>query len=151
MNGKQAASAIVAAGVVAGAAMYWLQVYAFYNRLPDTTVLRVVTETGQDPLSLSEFSGIDAESSPLRFRACAKLADPAEITHAQPAENPEPLLAPSWFSCFNAEELGEALNRGEARAYLSETEIHPGVDRVIAVYPDGRAFAWHQLNGTLEN
>lgn len=151
MNGKTAATAIIGAGLLAGAAMYYLQVYAFYDRLPDTTVLRVVTETGQDPLSLSDFDGIDAASSPLRFRACAKLADPTEIAHAKSAEKPEPLTAPGWFSCFNAAEIGDALSRGEAKAYVSETEIHPGVDRVIAVYPDGRAFAWHQLNGTLEN
>jgi len=24
------------------------------------------------------------------------------------------------------------------------------VDRVVALFPDGRAFAWNQLNGTLE-
>jgi hypothetical protein len=35
---------------------------------------------------------------------------------------------------------------GEALAFLSEPNIHPGVDRVVAVFPDGRAFAWHQLN-----
>ncbi len=32
-------------------------------------------------------------------------------------------------------------------AFLGEKDIRDGgVDRVIAVYPDGRAFAWHQLN-----
>ena len=25
-------------------------------------------------------------------------------------------------------------------------EVRPDVDRVLIVYPDGRAFAWHQLN-----
>jgi len=25
-----------------------------------------------------------------------------------------------------------------------------GVDRVVAVFGDGRAYAWHQLNGKLE-
>jgi hypothetical protein len=34
---------------------------------------------------------------------------------------------------------------------LSEPEIHPGVDRVVAVFPDGRAFAWHQLNASLSD
>lgn len=151
MNGKHAAAALVGAGVLAGAAMYWLQVYAFYTTLPETTVLRVVTETGQDPLSLSDFEGIDATSSPVRFRACAKLADVTETATAQaPSITPEPLTAPSWFSCFDATALGDAIKRGEAKVYLSEREVHTGVDRLIAVYPDGRAYAWHQLNGTLE-
>ena len=34
-------------------------------------------------------------------------------------------------------------------AFLSEPDIHPGVDRVVAVFGDGRAYAWHQLNGSL--
>ena len=61
-------------------------------------------------------------------------------------EKPTPLIAPSWFSCFNAKQIGADLENGAAVAFLSEENIHPGVDRVIAVYPDGRAFAWQQLN-----
>ena len=38
------------------------------------------------------------------------------------------------------------MERGEALAFLSQHDIASGVDRVVAVYPDGRAFAWHQLN-----
>ncbi|GGE10137.1 hypothetical protein SAMN05421774_102236 [Gemmobacter megaterium] len=151
MTGRIAAIAIVLSAIVAGAAMYWMQVYAFYDRLPETTVLRVSTETGVQPLSLAAFEGIDANSSPLRFRACARLAEMTEVAHALPATDPDPLTAPGWFGCFDAEAIGTAIKRGEATAYLSEREIHRGVDRLIAVFPDGRAYAWHQLNGTLED
>ncbi|MFN3647838.1 MAG: DUF6446 family protein [Gemmobacter sp.] len=151
MNGKALVIGLVGTAAIAGAAMWYLQVYAFYNTLPDTTPLRVTTETGVQALSLSAFEGIDATSSPLRFRACATLADPGELTTALPADKPEPLTAPGWFDCFDAETIGTAIKRGEARAYLSEREIARGVDRIIAVFPDGRAYAWHQLNGTLEN
>ncbi|WP_233588990.1 DUF6446 family protein [Falsigemmobacter faecalis] len=150
-TGRTAAIAIVASAALAGGAMYWLQVYAYYDTLPETTVLRATTQTGVEPLSLSEFEGIDATSSPLRFRACAQLADPGELSHAVPAEKPEPLTGPSWFSCFDAATIGADLQSGAAKALLSEREIHLGVDRILAVYPDGRVFAWHQLNGTLEN
>ena len=34
-------------------------------------------------------------------------------------------------------------------AFLSVADITRGVDRVVAVFPDGQAFAWHQLNDTL--
>ncbi|MBS0563510.1 MAG: histidine kinase, partial [Proteobacteria bacterium] len=34
----------------------------------------------------------------------------------------------------------------KAVAFLSDENIHPGVDRVVAVYADGRAYAWQQLN-----
>lgn len=151
MTGKAAALAIIISAVLGGAAMYWLQVYAYYTRLPDTTVLRITTPTGVQPLSLAAFEGIDAASSPLRFRACAQLAEMTEVAHATPAANPDPLTAPGWFGCFDAEAVGAAIKRGEAAAYLSERDIHRGVDRLIAVFPDGRAYAWHQLNGTLED
>jgi hypothetical protein len=151
VNGKYLVIGLAGSAVIAGAAMWYLQVYAFYDRLPDTTVLRVTTESGPQPLSLSAFQGIDATSSPLRFRACVTLAQPGELTGAVPATKPDPLTAPGWFDCFDAASIGAALQRGEAVAWLSEREIHRGVDRIIAVYPDGRAFAWQQLNGTLEN
>lgn len=150
MNGKYLALGLSGSALIAGAAMWYLQVYAFYERLPDTTVLRVTTEAGPQPLSLAAFRGIDAASSPLRFRACVTLADPLELAKALPATKPDPLLAPGWFDCFDAAAIGGALQRGEAVAYLAEREIHRGVDRIIAVYPDGRAYAWQQLNGTLE-
>ena len=151
MNGKILVIGLAGSALIAGAAMYYLQVYAFYDRLPDTTPLHIASDSGQRPLSLTAFDGIDATSSPLRFRACATLADLTEITSATPAADPDPLTAPGWFSCFDAAAIGGALQRGEASAYLSHPDIVHGIDRVIAVYPDGRAFAWHQLNGKLEN
>lgn len=150
MNGKYLVLGLAAAAVIAGAAMYYVQVYAFYVTLPDSTPLTVATEAGARPLTLTRFDGIDATSSPLRFRVCAVLADPSELVGAIPADKPDPLTAPGWFSCFDAATIGGALRRGEARAYLSERNIARGVDRVIAVYPDGRTYGWHQLNGTLE-
>lgn len=152
MNGKVIAIGLVAAAVIAGAGMYYLQVYAFYDRLPADTVLHVAPADGGVPrvLAVQDFEGIDATSSPLRFRACFRLADAAQIADAEPVANPLPLIAPGWFSCFDAAALGAALERGEARAFVAEHEIARGVDRVIAVFPDGRAYAWHQLNGTLE-
>jgi hypothetical protein len=56
------------------------------------------------------------------------------------------LTAPGWFGCFDAEAIGEALKEGRAVAYLGEENIHYGIDRVVAVMDDGRAFAWHQIN-----
>ena len=31
-------------------------------------------------------------------------------------------------------------------AYLAQADIHDGFDRVVAIFDDGRGFAWHQLN-----
>jgi len=151
MMGKFLVVLMLGCAVVGGGLMYYLQVYAFYEPLPETTVVRVTLPDGsKQPLSIADFEGIDAYSSPLRMRACVQLADVGELAQAVPAAKPEPLVAPGWFGCFDAAAIGEALKSGQATAYLSEHEIARGVDRLIAAFPDGRAFVWHQLNGTLE-
>ena len=57
-----------------------------------------------------------------------------------------PLTGPKWFDCYDAETIGADLEAGTAIAFLSEFNITYGIDRVIAVYDDGRAYIWHQLN-----
>ncbi len=64
-------------------------------------------------------------------------------------EGATPLVAPGWFDCFDANRIGEALETGEAIAFLSEANISPGIDRVVAVFPDGEAFAWNQVNAEM--
>jgi hypothetical protein len=61
-------------------------------------------------------------------------------------EGATPLVAPGWFSCFNADDIGVALEEGRAVAYLGEENIQYGIDRVVAIMDDGRAFAWNQIN-----
>ena len=55
-----------------------------------------------------------------------------------------------WATCYDADPFGSDLEAGAATALLGRRDITRGVDRVVAIYPDGRAFAWHQVNGTLE-
>ena len=57
-----------------------------------------------------------------------------------------PLIAPNWFDCFDAKQLGSDLEKGIALAFLGEENITYGIDRIVAVYDDGRAYAWHQIN-----
>ncbi|PRX38176.1 hypothetical protein SAMN05216257_103301 [Meinhardsimonia xiamenensis] len=142
---------LVGPALVAGALMYWLQLYAFYEELdPASVELTLISrETGvPEPFPGTVIAAIDADSSPIRFRACARadIAPEALSAAFEPYPKPEPLNAPGWFDCFDAREIGEALKAGRARAFLSAPEIHDGVDRVIAVMEDGRAFAWQQLN-----
>lgn len=154
MNGKIVAGSIVLIGAIAGVAMYWLQVYAFYEEaafVPGEEIRLTLIEGGKaEPIIAEEVTGIDSESSPIRFRACFR----TPMTQAMLTETyqiypgPVPNIAPGWFDCFDAEAIGTALEKGEAIAFLSEANIHPGVDRVVAVFPDGRAFAWHQLNAS---
>ena len=137
--------------LIAGIAIYWLQLYAFYEEVSAETaeVTAVNIATGQaEPLVISGFEGIDGTSSPIRYRACftTAMSVPALTETYVAYDNPTPLTAPGWFDCFDAVAIGQALERGEALAFLSARDIHNGVDRVLAVFPDGRAFAWHQLN-----
>jgi hypothetical protein len=151
VSGKIIGIFIVVTALIAGVTIYWLQLYAFYDEVSyDDTSLRMTNVvTGEpEPVLYDAFKGIDADSSPLRFRGCfsttmslAMLSETFEIY-----ENATPLTAPGWFDCFDADQIGEALETGEAIAFLGEADIHDGVDRVVAIFPDGRGFTWHQLN-----
>ncbi len=144
--------AIVIVAAIAGGFLWYTAERAFYEPVAfqPGAEIRLVPLTGDQPeaIVVEGIEGIDAESSPIKFRACFRtplsLAMLTETYRDYPGA--EPLVAPSGFDCFDAAAIGKALETGEALAFLSEPNIHPGVDRVVAVFPDGRAFAWHQLN-----
>jgi len=152
VNGKIVAGGIVVTSLIAGAAMYWLQVYAFYAPVTFTPgdEIRLTPIIGDAPeaIVVADLQGIDANSSPLRFRACfttpLTLATLSETYRSYTAA--APTIAPGWFDCFDAGAITAALESGEALAFLSEALIAPQIDRVVAVFPDGRAYAWHQLH-----
>ena len=151
MKGKLLAMGIVGITAIAAAAMYYLQVYAFYEEVSGDAISIELTNvaSGQpEPILADNVKAIDADSSPLRFRACFTTPHGhSMLTETYVVyENPVPLTAPGWFDCFNANEVGQALENEAAIAYLAQAEIHDGVDRVVAIFDDGRAFAWHQLN-----
>lgn len=157
MNGKIAAGAIVISAALAGVAIWYLQIYAFYEPVsfsPGQEITLTTIESGQpEPILAEGVTGIDAGSSPLRFRACFTTPmTQAMLSETYVAyEGAVPLVAPGWFDCFDAVEIGTALERGEALAFLSQSNIATDIDRVVAVFPDGRAFAWHQLNPAAED
>jgi len=163
VNGKIVGSFLVISGLVAGVAMYWLQVYAYYEPAAFTPgeEIKLTPIVGDVPeaIIVENVTGIDATSSPLRFRACfsTPLSQGMLTETYRVYEKATPLVAPGWFDCFDANKIGEALETGDAIAFLSEANIthadltQPGtasIDRVVAVFPDGQAFAWHQLNAT---
>ncbi len=137
--------------------MYWLQEYAYYTPVSfqkGSEIALTLIESGlPEPILADGIEGIDADSSPLRFRACFHTPmSQAMLTETYKVyEGAVPLIAPSWFTCFDATKIGDALATGEAIAFLSQANIAPSIDRVVAVFPDGRAFAWHQIHpGTEE-
>ena len=73
MNGKVIGGFIVLSGLIAAAAMYYLQVYAFYDDVSDTTEtveLTTVAGGAPEPILAENIRAIDADSSPIRYRAC---------------------------------------------------------------------------------
>jgi hypothetical protein len=152
MIGRVAAVALLACALVAGAAMYWLQTRAFYERIPDgpgAEVRLTSLSTGApEPITYDGFEAIDATSSPIRYRAC--FTTPLRFgtlteTYA-PAADPVPLTAPGWFDCFDAAAIAEALDSGDALAFMGHENITYGIDRIVAITRDGRGYSWHRIN-----
>lgn len=156
MNGKLVSGFIVIPALIAGAAIYYTQEYAYYQPVEPASaqaVIRITDLVGMaEPMLSDGFEGIDAESSPLRFRGCFRTPMSLAMLSETYAiyQKPTPLNAPSWFTCFDSGRLTDDLATGKAVAFLSEKNISPGVDRVVAVYPDGRAYAWQQPNESAE-
>ncbi|WP_306751156.1 DUF6446 family protein [Paracoccus actinidiae] len=144
MNGKIVGIGLLAIGAVAGGGMWYLQEYYFYDRIPAADAITVQTAAGPIAVPASDFQGIDGDSSPLKWRACAVLAEqPADPV---PFKGATPIGAPRWFDCFDHGQITTDLESGAAQAVLGQAEIRPDVDRVLAIYPDGRVYGWHQYN-----
>jgi hypothetical protein len=150
--GKIYVGIIVISALLAGAAIYYLQVYGYYSEIqassPAAEIRMTTVEGVAEPVIIEGFEGIDAARSPIRFRACFRTPQSmAMMTETYKIyDGATPLVAPGWFGCFDANAIGEALEQGRAVAYLGEENIQYGIDRVIAVMDDGRAFAWNQIN-----
>lgn len=152
MIGKILAGGTLITALVAGVGLYYLQVYHFYEPVKatgtdDVTLVSMVS--GQpEPVLYDDFEAIDATSSPIRYRACfTTTMSHAMLTETyEPYEKAEPLVAPGWFGCFDAKDIGAALEEGRALAFLSVKDIEYGIDRIVAITEDGRGYSWHQIN-----
>ena len=150
--------AILGSAIFAAVVMYYQLVYAGYAELTQAEVgeiqlLSLVTRESE-PILSENVKAIDTVEEGVRlsgmisFRACFETpSSQAMLTETyQIAENAVPLNAPAWFDCFNARDIGAAIEDGNAIAFTSEENISYGVDRIVAILPDGRGYAWHQLN-----
>ncbi len=142
---------ILVTALIAGAALYYLQVYAYYTeiRAEVAEVQMTSVVSGQpEPILFENYKGIDSDSSPIRLRACfdTPLSQAMLTETYQTYQGATPLVAPGWFDCFDALTIGDAIESGEAIAFLGVANITYGVDQVVAVFPDGRGYVWHQIN-----
>ncbi|NNE52655.1 MAG: histidine kinase [Sulfitobacter sp.] len=149
MSGKIAGIAILISALIAGAALYYLQIYGFYESVVDEEVTLVsLTTDEREPIAIADFQGIDADSSPIRYRACfttdLSLGE-AGAAYVQ-LDVATPRNAPGWFDCFDAEGIAAELESGKAQVFLGGKNVAYGVDRIVAITEDGRGYVWHELN-----
>lgn len=149
MSGKIMGILIMVSALIAGGALYYLQVYGFYEEVrQDSVSLMSLTSQESEPIPADGVTAIDADSSPIRFRACftTPLSLPFLTESYVMVPQATPRNAPDWFSCFDAAAIGAALERGSALAFMGQKNVDYGVDRIVAVTEDGRGYIWHELN-----
>ncbi|MGX9357371.1 DUF6446 family protein [Roseobacteraceae bacterium S113] len=152
MAGKLIGGGIVALALIAGAVLYYLQVYAFYDEVAETgagdVALTLLGTDQPEAILYDDFKAIDSESSPIRYRACFTTPEShALLTETYESYAPAiPRTGPSWFDCYDAEAIAGELDAGTALAFLGEKNIRYGVDRVVVITDDGRGYVWHTLN-----
>lgn len=151
MSGKIVGIAILVSALIAGAALYYLQIYGFYEEVSaDVQQVTLVSQASNAPeaISAEAIEAIDADSSPIRFRACfSTTEDPAALIDTYIlAERPVPRNAPAWFECFDAAGIAAALDSGDAKAFVGQKNVAFGVDRIVVITDGGRGYIWHELN-----
>ena len=140
-SGKLVMKGLLVFCIIFGAGLWYFQNYAYYDEVTDVTE---VTAYG-DAFPIADYRGINADTSPLKLRACFTV-DWDYFPSDEYKLVAEPLVAPAWFNCFNAEQITLDILNDKAVAILAaENEIY-GFSRYIAQYEDGRAFMWRQIN-----
>lgn len=133
-----------AIALIAGASIYYLQGYAYYHEVEGLDSV----EIGGARFAVSGYQGLDNDSLPLRLRGCFTLADPeGALAAGEPDPDAEPFEAPSWFECWDVEQLSRDLEAGRAQAVVAArvTTGEFDTERLVAIYPDGRAFQWRRI------
>lgn len=144
MQGKTVVLILVGAAVIFAAALWYFQNHAYYEDVVSSPV-----EIDGRTYAPADWQGISASSSPLKARSCFRL-DPEVagriLIERKSETGAEPLVAPYWFDCFDAAALSRDLSDGNAVAILLGPTSSDGIDAWLALYPDGRAYGWRQVN-----
>jgi len=150
VTGRAAALVILGVAALAGAGLFYLEQFHWYEvRAPGDGVVTLTRADGNaTEIAVTDLQVAEGAASPLKYRACFRLAEPLDAAAAdfRPYAAPEPTVAPLTFPCFDADAIADALQSGEAAAFLGRGNEPYGIDRVVALWPDGRGHAWHQIN-----
>ncbi|MEM7710209.1 MAG: DUF6446 family protein [Pseudomonadota bacterium] len=138
------------AALTAGAGLWYTATRAYYAPVDGPVTLTLAAGDALTTIPATDVRAIASTSSPLGFRACfAHDLDLAALDGqiaADPRPDAAPTIAPAWFECYDANAVGQALAAGDALAFTAYENAQFGVDRIVALAPDGRGWAWHQLN-----
>lgn len=141
MNGKLVVGGLVGIALIAGAGLWYSLQHGYYERVDGLTEITLMG----DPWPISDYRGIDGESSPLKLRACFTVEweyVPTETWN----DEAEPLTGPYWFTCFDAEQIAQDLEAGAASVVAADENDPFGFTTFVVQYPDGRGFMWRQIN-----
>ncbi|MEL6677692.1 MAG: DUF6446 family protein [Pseudomonadota bacterium] len=141
MRGRILVIGLLGFAALFGVVLWYYQTVAYYEEVTGVTEISAYG----DAFPVSAYRGIDAPTSPLKMRACFTV-DWDYWPSDEHAGVADPLNAPGWFDCFDAEAIARDLDAGEATAILAADNEPYGFSRYIAQYPDGRAFMWRQIN-----
>lgn len=156
MSGRKLMIGLLALCAAFAVALWWFQTRAFYERAEGAEAIEIAGVS----IPVQGYSQIDASTSPLKLRACFRLTDPADLSRAADASAAlteevraagvalEPLVAPGWFDCFDAETLAGLAGTEGAVTLVAARNAPKGFDRVALLLPDGRGWMWRQLNET---
>ena len=113
MNGKRFIFLFLGGVILFTVALFYFQNYAYYDSLDVKENILL----GKKRYQISNYQGIDSESSGLKLRECF-VVDMLDNINLPKYEKPTPLTAPFWFKCFNAERITKDLENGKASAFL---------------------------------
>ena len=132
---------LVFPAIFAGAALYYLQIFSFYEEIvPDgKTDISILQKKNELPevINYSNFRAISSDSSPIRYRACFETSEDLDVLRENYLvyEDAVPKIAPYWLK-----------DRDYGEVFLSKKNIVYGIDRVVAILANGNGYVWHEIN-----
>lgn len=141
MKGSTLVGTLMLAALGMGTGLWYTIEKAYYVGVTD---IKEISVSGVNR-PVKNYMGIDADTSPLKMRACFKV-DWDYLVTDEFRNFATPLIAPKSFDCFDAKKIDTDLKTGSATAILANENIPFGFNTFIAQYPNGQAFMWRQVN-----
>lgn len=141
MSGKLIVIGLIGFSFIFGLVVYYFQVFSYYSRVEGLSHIFVDGKK----IEVSDYNGLDSSVSGLKLRGCFK-TDVKEFVEFQKFERPTPLAAPFWFKCFDYENIQKSLTKNLAKSFIAQENELDGIDRIVAIFPDGTGYQWRQLN-----